>query len=268
MSGFHDETPMPPVDPPTYPGSSGGDAQLGDLHSRVRRLEAVPNSEDLQVLSPVKFQMIGVDWRGLIDNSPSDINGGPEGFQFIRDSTAPGGGYILSGASDGNYITFGLGTLGPAGSGWAVSMWAENGSDKGKTQIEWATTSADESQYGQGTTVSIADPAEANPTFYHTTTGGASPSLVDWYSGGTSWGFASQLSALVVNGADGEMLSGNGIPDGDWFYGEDMDGGGDPTVAWWVRIRVDGKNASSSSYVAKIAGVTIYRLNANAQPIT
>jgi len=39
-----DDSAMPPVDPPTYPGQSGEGAQVGELHSRVRRLEAVPAS--------------------------------------------------------------------------------------------------------------------------------------------------------------------------------------------------------------------------------
>lgn len=213
-----------------------------------------------------KYTMHGLEWRHLIDNSPSAVNGGG-GFTFTRDSTAPYGGYITSSGANQDFIGFGL-PLGPKGSGWAVSMWAEQGDGHGKIQIEWATVSVDEfAGYAAGSDVSIIDPGEQSLTYYHTTTGGAAPSLSDWYAG-SGWGFVSQQSALVVAGDDGDMLSANGVNNGDWFYGQDMGGGGDPSVYWWIRLRVDGKNASSSGYLAKIAGLTVYRLNGNGQPIT
>ena len=209
-----------------------------------------------------KYGVAGCDWRTMI-NSPMNNFG-----SFTRDSTAPFGGYITGGGSDGDSIVFGL-PLGPAGSGWAVSIWAENGSNKGKLQIEWATTSVDEfAAFGYGSAVSIIDPLEQPPTFYKTSTGGAAASLIDWYAGATSWGFVDIRSPVVVSGADGAMLSADGVPNGDWFYGEDMDGGGDPSVYWWCQLRVDGKNASSSGYNMKIASVSVYRINGNGQPIT
>ena len=214
-----------------------------------------------------KYTMHGLEWQPFIANSPSAVNGGG-GFTFTRDSAAPFGGYITSSGADGDFIGFGL-PLGPRGSGWAVSLWAENGSDKGKIQIEWATVSVDElAAYAAGSDVSIIDPGEQSLTYYKTTPTGAASSLSDWYAAGTSWGFVAQSSPIVVSGADGQMLAADGVANGDWFYGEDMMGGGDASVYWWIRLRVNGKHASSSSYVAKIAGLTIYRLNGNGQPIT
>jgi len=220
-----------------------------------------PSGGGSQVMVP-KYGVAGCDWRTMI-NSPMNNFG-----SFTRDSTAPFGGYISGGGSDGDSIVFGL-PLGPAGSGWAVSIWAENGPSAGKLQIEWATTSVDEfAAFGYGSDVSIIDPLEDSSTFYKATNSGASAALIDWYSGSTGWGFVDLRSAIVISGTDGQMLAADGTANGDWFYGYDMLGGGDPSVYWWCQLRVDGKNASSSGYDMKIAGVSVYRINGNGQPIT
>jgi hypothetical protein len=39
-----------------------------------------------------------------------------------------------------------------------------------------------------------------------------------------------------------------------------MNGGGDGSVVWWLRVRVNGKNASSSAYRARIYSLEVVRV--------
>lgn len=251
---------------------------MGEMASRIQILEAENPSTGLTapMLTPNQFSMVGIGWRSIITNYPSSMNGrigGVGGFGFVTDSTAPGGGYIENTSQDQEFIMFGM-PLGPLGSGWAVNVWAGNGLDKGILQLEWATTTADElSYFNIGSDVSIADPAEVfsvtgSPLpFYKTTQGGSASSAIDWY-GGSGWGFISLRSPLVVAGADGQMLAADGTANTGFVAHDNMYGGGDPSVYWWLRMRVNGKNASSSGYNMKIAAVYVARYNANGVPIT
>lgn len=242
-------------------------AVTADLLRRVRRLEAVAPTTIPGALYPHERRFQGRDLQTYLDDQ------GNEAFNPITiDTAAPFGAYIDSiGTADGLGIYFGIGALGPR-SAWGMDIWTRFGSDQGKIQIDFATTPADEfAEYGYGSDVSIADPFSMdvfNPAsftgFFATGDTGVQGDLIDTYhASSTAWDIIKLRGRFWIAGADGTMLTATGTdPGGDPFdTARKFDAGGDASVAWWVRLRSNGKNAASSGYGLRIAGFRMYRIN-------
>lgn len=275
MSEFHDSR-MPPVAPPTYPGSPSQEATVGDHQTRIRRLEAVPPAG--LYLNPFVQRIYGQEF--LLLTSLNNFNGGngtdPVGGSWtaVADSAAPWGGYIESTVDD-DWFAFPM-QLGPQYSGWAVAVWYYAASDAGKFEIDWATSPADERSNTPtgpiGSSTSMISPldwaywgADAFSWYNTANTGDLSHTYkVDAYSVSPGWGNpVVERSPFVIMGADGTMLTANGSASTlDFEWNRDFNGGGGRDVVWWCRIHTNGKNASSSGYRTRIAGITVYPFNA------
>jgi hypothetical protein len=182
------------------------------------------------------------------------------------DTAAPFGAYADLGNSNGNDVGFGL-PLGPKDTLWMVGAWFYRGTDYGKLQLELATTTMDASSVGPYYgTISIADPSTPAATWYSPNTSFSH----DGYSASPTWAF-NWWSPFWLLGSDGTMLT----ADGTASAGERLviagtrefaTGGGDESVYWWVRLRVNGKNGSSSGYKARIAGLQVVRFTGTGYP--
>lgn len=250
------------------------DSLLNQSFERIRVLEALTSGAGvLQNPVPNKFTMLGPEWDAYMAGTLSGGNGTDNfggSWVFTYDTTAPFGGYVSTSVDD-DWIYFGM-PLGPALSGWGVDMWVWQDDDVGILDIEWATLPIDElSAYSLGSAISIIDPIEfpqPSMTWYNTNNlvDLGNSYRVDPYTAGTpAWLMVAARSPIVITGADGDMLSSNGTtPSPDtWFWNRAMNGGGDFSVYWWVRVRVNGKNASSSAYNARIAAMRVVRMNGN-----
>lgn len=208
----------------------------------------------------------------------------------VADSTAPFGYYISSlGASQTDAekgIYFGLGPLGPA-TGWGVDLLLKSGSSAGRVILEFGTTPVDE----QAASISVgypppglgSDKSIADPDFMQNA--GASDEFSGWWkadpgytgidlytAGAATWDiypwYTFSANMFWVAGADGTMLTADGVNPGpyDASIGNSFEtGGGD--VAWWMRVRANGKNASSSGYGFQMAGFNMYRVNSVINPV-
>lgn len=261
------------------------DRIANDTIGRVRVLEALPGeitwesdgSGAAAATSPVpnKYTMLGPEWDAytgsgntLTGGNGSDNFGGS--WVYTTDSAAPFGGYVSTTVND-DWMYFGM-PLGPRLTGWSVDLWVWNDDDVGKLDIEWATLGVDElASYTLGSAISIIDPIEfpqPTMTWYNTNNLGdlGNSYRIDPYTAGApSWVCYPARSPIVITGADGDMLSSNGTtPSPDtWTWNKAMNGGGDSSVYWWMRFRVNGKNASSSAYNAKVAAARVVRMNGN-----
>lgn len=182
----------------------------------------------------------------------------------VHDITAPFSAYADLGNSNGNDVGFGC-PLGPTNSLWITGLWYYKGPDYGKLTFEMTTTTVDTLTGTSGdvwSNVAILDPLYDPATWYTL----QAPAFVDGYQATEAWAFNWFLPFWVA-GPDGQQLSANGTlsatgtPDHRIIAGtSDMAAGGDESVYWWLRVRVDGKNASSSGYKAKVAGFQTARL--------
>lgn len=261
----------------TTTGASGADPADGMLY--------LPSAAetDGQVLTRDSTATYGIKWAaggGVIRNSPKFTVQGYEWQQvfqynqwtasFTADSAAPFGGYADLGNTDGNRTGFGL-PLGPYASFWMVRIWYYRDTDYGKLDLEMATTKVDEltaTSGGSGTAYSIEDIFNGPASWYHPSGG----YTIDCYSATPGW-TTNFFQPFWVWGSDGQMLSAHGTstPAGvrkPFGTVSDMAAGGDESVWWWIRVKVNGKNASSSGYKARVAGITCARMTGSGYSVT
>lgn len=217
-----------------------------------------------------KHTMYGREWEQISDAAYWASNAGS--WNFVADSAAHpmGGGYMEwsggNATSDPFRLWMGL-PLSPIGSAWAVSVWYFQDTDQGRFSVEWATTSNDEiGATGLGSTTSVVDPFYTPATWYRANNPGAgawsSADGGDCYGVTPGWQRVTGIARIALTGAEGAQLAGDGAaPTGDWSSPQMMNAGAAPSVQWWLSLRVNGKNASSSGYGLKIGGVQVFRRN-------
>lgn len=260
----------------------------GDLLRRVRRLEAAkPRMAAGDAVYPTEHSVWGWWLRPYTDHSQGNEAFGSPTY----DAAAPFGAYISSiGATQANAeegIYFGLGPLGPRTS-WGVDLIMRQGPDSGKVIVEFGTTPVDEQGWslevgypppGIGTDKSIVTPYQS------TGIGSGGGEFSGWWQADTAFTGIDLYSAVNTDweywpwysfstapfwvlGDDGSMLTAHGqngpvdAANQQCF----ITGGGDQ--AWWMRIRANGKNASSSGYGFRLAGFRMYRQNGDGDIVT
>lgn len=224
------------------------------------------------VATPNKHSILGPEFQAF--ESVVGVAQGTSPFGYTFDNTAPFGAYIDE-TTDGSWFTFAM-PLGPRYSMWAVNVWYQRSSDGGIIELEWATTSID--QIGTdtyGSVRSIANPPGDVGASWYYPSATASHYQIDTYNAGTSWVHA-RRSRIIIVGADGVMLSADGatasdvtgVYEGLTATQKAMNGGGDPSVMWWLRLKCNGKNASSSGFRMRVAGVSVVRIHADDNSVT
>ena len=203
----------------------------------------------------VKYAMGGPEWKTAAMFTTL-------GVTATVDTASPFGGYIeING--DGKYFVVGM-PLGPKGSTWTIAMAYRTATDGGKLVFDWQTTPVD-GLFG-GATVhpeSVEGPEDQTPpgTTYYKGDSGVTTHQ-DFYSAAPADVFTPSYAAIQVGGADGDMLSADGTAaafDPPGLGQRVMNGGGDGSVMWWLRVRVSGHNASSSGFKARIYYLAVKR---------
>lgn len=224
------------------------------------------------VATPNKHTLLGPELQAFEETV--GVEQGTSPLNYTLDNTAPFGAYIDE-TSDGSWFAFAM-PLGPRYSMWAVGVWYYRTSDGGIIELEWATTSIDQlATDGYGSIRSVENPPGdvGASWFYPSATAGHYQ--IDTYNAVSSWQFQ-RKSRIIIVGADGTMLSADGatatdvagVYEGLLSDQKAMNGGGDPSVMWWLRLKTNGKNASSSGYRMRVAGVSVARIHADGNSIT
>jgi len=197
----------------------------------------------------IVYEVGGYDWFLYYDDSRSS-NVTP-----TVDATAPYGAYLEIAVTGGLFI---MGCpLGPAGSRWRIDLWYSIGTDYGKMEFSWQTSPAD---VPGETSESVEEPHTITSWYY---ADAAAAPQIDAYNASPDVSFDTQHSLFTPTGADGDMLSADGTPSGVFSATQEMNGGGDGGVWWWLRVRsaaAVGKNASSTGYRQRIHKIRICRL--------
>ena len=232
---------------------------LGNHEKRIGTLEAVapPNpAAGVRDIMPTKWTMLGNEWWLYYDS------GFHSGFAPVRDSAAPFGGYFQSTAQNAYFL---LGCpLGPVDSRWCIDLWWSEGSDYGKFDMEWQTTTAANTAGGVDLSdQSIAEPDEGG-TWYNTSAGTTIWQINAYTVAPHDDHYDDQICLFTPQGAPGTMLSangtdGNGVDPWQWQNTALMNGGADGNVWWWMRLKVKTKDASSSGYRCRIHAIRIRR---------
>lgn len=246
------------------------DNLLNEAFSRIRVLEALPTGSLNQVLTSNKYTVHGPEWQSLTD--PVSLFN-QNGVTPVLDATAPYTGYLEYNGSDGSFVVVGM-PLYPRYSAWVVTVWYERGPSAGILEFQWATATVDEyADNAIGSSASIARPPADIPADWFVVGGATSNYQLDMYNAGASWVYAKR-SDFVIVGDDGVQLSADGtVPSTtgmDWTAGNTraFDAGGDPSLYWYLRLYINGKNPSSSSYDCKLAGVTVSRYTGEQNTVT
>ena len=199
----------------------------------------------------INYELSGTDWWFYYDDGNRFI------FAPVRDSTAPSGNYFQSNSAFPNaYFIVGC-PLGPAGSRWAVDMWWSKGPDYGMIDLEWQTTPGEVTGF-TSETIGGAITSPSGGTWYKA---GTSATAIDAYAAADSdTAYDTQLNLITPTGADGDMLTADGTSSSIFTATADMNGGGDGSVWWWLRVKVASKNASSSGYKCRIHSLRIRRV--------
>lgn len=171
----------------------------------------------------------------------------------VADATAPFGAYMELDVTAGGLVIIGC-PLGPAGSRWRVDIWYSKGPDYGELDLSWQTTPAEVTGV---TSEAVTEPYTGDPWYY--ADAGAAPQI-DCYNAGTVITYDTQISLMTPTGADGDMLTADGAPSGVFTNTQEMNGGGDGSVWWWLKAQTATKNASSSGYRARIHLLRIARI--------
>lgn len=204
----------------------------------------------------VKYAMGGPEWKTAAMFTTL-------GVTATVDTASPFGGYIeING--DGKYFVVGM-PLGPKGSTWAIAMGYRTATDGGKLVFDWQTTPVD-GLFGGATEYpeSVEGPEDQTPpgtTYY--VDNNSNSFHQDFYSASPADFFTPSYAAIQINGDDGEMLSADGTASTrpvDGLGQRLMNGGGDGSVMWWLRVRVSGHNASSSGFKARIYYLAVKRV--------
>lgn len=147
--------------------------------------------------------------------------------------------------------------LGPYGSRWGMAFVAEKGPDCGKMTVQAWVGPED---YSGWTTV--PDGGLQSPyNVSHTYTQFVDVFTQDLYAAGTSTLSVASPSSSIdwrILGVDGASLTSISGTDPDTGAGvRDADGG---SGVWWFRVKVNGKNASSSAYRVTLRGLWVVRM--------
>ena len=211
------------------------------------------------VATPDQFLLAGPMLQGWWDIVNTNANAVINSYTF--DNTVPFGGYVST-TGDGGWMVMGA-SPGPRYGLWATQVWCKHGPAQGKIEVNFGTSSVDQinSADAFGSTRSIQDPPSLAGAWYKTSSTTARY-VIDAYNAGTSWPVRT-LSKFLIDGADGAMLAADGTSAGANFSADvgKFVAGGDPSVRWWVRLKVNGKNASSSAHNMDIAGIRLVRIN-------
>ena len=201
----------------------------------------------------VKYSLGGPEWKNAAMFDTGSVS-------KVVDPTVPYGGYIeING--DGKYFVVGM-PLGPKGSTWTIAMGYRTATDGGKLLFDWQTTAVD-GTFGGGTAYpeSVEGAQENNSTYY------LDNELLtmhqNFYSASPGDFFSSGYAPIQIGGDDGDMLSDDGAASTrpiDGLGQHVMNGGGDGSVMWWLRVRVSGKDASSSGFKARIYYLAVKRV--------
>jgi hypothetical protein len=227
---------------------------LGNHEKRISTLESIapPAAGDKYRNSSVKYSLGGPEWKTAILQSEGS-------FTTTVDTTVPFGGYVeLSGLNTG-YIIVGM-PLGPTGSIWGTNMAYRTATDGGKVIMEWQTQLTDALQFGATSYPEVVDGPDTSASWYHHN---ASTFDQDFYSAAPGDFFTGQYGVISPSGTGTTMLSAAGTAAPNPPYGaltvRQMNGGGDGSVMWYLRLRVMGQNASSSGYKARIYYLAVKR---------
>lgn len=249
---------------------------LGELWRRVQILEAVKQRGNY--LQFGVGHVYGLEWGVLTDDGGYTGGNGTSAtagsWVPTYDTTVPWGGYVET-TVDGDWIAFGMPNLGPRYTGYGVAVWFRDFADAGKFQIEFATSSVDEfsNTTGIGSATSIVTPQDDTvwgaPAFnwYNAASSLQWDYRLDAYAAAPGDNFAPAISPFWIGGADGTALTANASGTGNWTTAKAFNGGGGPDIAWWCRVRVNGKNAASAGYRCRIYGIRVYRLSGDVNAI-
>jgi len=237
-----------PFRPPgTPPGGESG-AALANYLNRIRRLEAsvaagagleqgYSTAIDLPVLA------------GKYQNNNFQSNGY---LTWVIDSTYPNNGYMQQAAGNGGYVAWPI-NFGPQGSYWMPIPVMDQGPDRPKIRLEFAVAPYEDDGFSwgfpPGGMFMSYDDCNVNG-YFHT----LEPTRFDLYQAVADPypGNSQIFKPFQIHGADNEVGTGFfGAYDNLWS------GGSGPH---WVRLRVDGKHASSSGYNWRISEFKFLRL--------
>ncbi len=179
------------------------------------------------------------------------------GYSVVTDATYPLGKYF-SATADGSYFTLGF-PLGPKTSRWGVNLNVGHGPDHGIIVLEWAQTAvrvlAADSPSGVDEPELLYGP-EWVTTWYRTNNADS----IDLYNATVNKSVSlRERSLFYISGADSTKLSANGSSDP--FAGSvAMNGSGDGSHYWWLRILTSGKNPSSTGFKTAINRIRVTRV--------
>ena len=250
-----DDSAIPPVDPPTYPGQSGEGAQVGELHSRVRRLEAAAPASTETLMWPMSYELL----PRAIDGSAID---GAGGFFSATTDLTYWSGYYYDNGGDASIAYLYL-RLGPQGSIWGINLAAERGPDCGILNFDLQTISENSTGHGYGLDGQGMIPGSTDRTvgtFY--TTG--SLGIVDLYNSVQTKNrvWPASYSQFRIYGSDGTALAANGIFSAADGYYRFLSGAG----IYCLRMRVNGKHVDSSGYATRITSLRFTRYTSDGFP--
>lgn len=205
--------------------------------------------------STVKYGVLGVEW--LAANQFLYTSTGVSG---VFDAASVGGGYVEVNGN-GKYFAIGM-PLGPQGSTWEVALAYQRAPDAGQIITEWQTNTVNADLGGTVYPESVAGPDVDTTTWY--VVNGADTFHIDMYSAITANTYAVVHSAdtpgIHIAGDNGTALSANGTAGpADYRPCRSMNGGGDGSLMWWLRVRIVGKNAASTGYRCRIYLLSVKR---------
>jgi len=195
----------------------------------------------------IQYQTEGAEWFLYYDDGYW-TSGAP-----VLDPLSPFGGYFELDETTGGLLIIGC-PLGPKGSRWRVDLCYSIGPDYGKLDFSWQTTPAN---VPGETSESVTEPFTGDPWYY--ADAAAHPQL-DAYNAAPNVVFETQVSLMTPTGDDGDMLTADGTPSPVFSSTQDMNGGGDGGVWWWLKVQSNSKNVLSTGFRQRIHLLRIARL--------
>lgn len=212
------------------------------------------------------YALQGADWIHFDENGLYN-SGFSSNFAF--DATVPGESYLSNGPTGATDDYFVMGApLGPQGSRWSIDVIYGKSTSGGRLVFEFQTQPIDPTITSVSYPNLIGKPDNAG-TWYVANT---SPAYqIDTYAAVPAIGWVTGGVLLHIDGADDTPLSANGSvtttgPLDDVFNGNmrTMNGGGDGSLIWYMRVRVvstvNASNVSGNKNI-DIYSLRISRLN-------
>lgn len=163
------------------------------------------------------------------------------------DTTYPGGGYVQN-TLDGGYISWNV-LLGPKGSIWSWLPMLGEGTDYGKVDFDIGTLPQ---------STFFADDAGS---FQNAPNNWVTLETVDCYAAvGSVWRRPSTFQSFRIKGSAGDVGSALSAA-GEWVY--EWNGGPGPHR---IRLRVNGKNPSSTGFRIRCSGLVLVQFDDSALP--